>query len=1001
MTTVIRFNAKDLANVDVKGGLVVSAWLVPPEGSEQAPLLLEDGSVVDTTPLRAPFDASGVATLTLIQSRLLPRDWTYTFSIIGSRDGEPVEYFFRGQVVPQSEEGDEPRPFDTIVGQFDAGTVPEHVALTQAQVRALLNQAGLHAVLDDGSVEQEKLAQAVQDKIESSAIAQTLNESGRVVTIDAHNGDRGEFTLPGRTFEEADKTKYDAYESRLDHLEAVEEAEFVNSVLVDRQRVVVSTRNRSIALGGARVPDDETGRLISILVTAVGVPNGTSQVTLASLLALPKVAGDNQPIGPTNALVVMRPGSSDRYFIGVDTQGDLFFGSDTADTYFVTIVDRLPGTSDKHVRDTAGGMFDGNTETGITSTYDEASGKVNLAVTAASAAVATGATISGDGEAASPLQNRGRRSLSALPAIGDFADGDRVLVGVIDYERLESNAARNVLTGVLGTDTQNNLEFRETNVGAITIDRAETGANPVRYGLPRTGPQAVSVADRPSHILIKFDDHDTRFVSEDVLTYTSGLNNMADWTYAGGSVRFSDMTDSLSKSGDTFTVQVFASDADGAQGDPIHIQPAAPKWVPVARAGAAPVQTGADASDATPLPEADTGAPGSSADYSRGDHVHPRVAPSEQEVYDQVRNILQRAGRVTLSRVDGTRRITIDVEEPSAPHVTSLIDGPGAGLTSGGGAHATGPFTLFSPAFDLNANPHGIVTLEAVVRLVASGTGSSTVGFDTNTADPLRVESFSHFTTAQRLLALSNWDAAQLNGIEMGAIRVRNGSALLGTYRIYLARNTAGSLGYVEVYRRASGSIQLQFTNDLEASFIPNDAPATRGFLEDHVLQTDQTLALVAAGSWTSWTNIRNVDHTITAAQAGRVTAALGVIAESASSASGADRIYMQTRVFCNRANGTREILTHRLDYMRNADNFGSTGFNDTTRRAEVESDFKDNAATGDRYRLQVRFIQQVTTTRNVTLEARRDAAYRDAQGDPVPLAEQHEGCHLALAALP
>ena len=1243
----VNFRLRDLAQ-DPPAGQRITARLVSTAGLEHGPTNIDEIAVVTETVATTTVGADGTAFLELTdnQSFANPEAWRYIITIEGATTAKTFD--------PLSLARDpEPIDFSIWLGETTGDYVPRHYLLTQDELRALLaargTTIGLTEVMHDASLTGEGTA-ADELGIADDGVQQRHIADDAVGTAQIQSG--------AVTEGELSQTTQDKVNARADW-----NATSGPSFIENKPTIPPAPPPRS----GAFTQDFET-KLEGIEVGATA---------------------DQTPAEIRDALA------------GLQT------------------TNRLPASAIRDLPD---------------------------------ATVHTGPTISGDGQSTTPLQNRGRRSLSALPAVAEFGDGDRVLVGVHDYEKVEAAGARNVLTGTLSARVNGDLDYRETNAGSINIVRREAGTNPVTVGLPRLGSQAIAPASRPTHILVKFDDHDTRFVSEDLLTYTPTLNNVQDWSYAGGSVRFSDMTTSLSKPGDTFTLQVFNSNAAGDQLDPINIQPAVAKWVPVSRSGVAPLpQTGADPSDAAPLQDG-TAAPGTSDDYSRGDHVHPHAAPTRAEVYDQAKDIIVGSSSVTVTQdaskrelaltasgggstptgssrgdllatskvlpttlpanranfagsnewtltaaataqgirplgnqrlqlqvpafspndgewtgywltaevngteissvylplatgltnqgstagnsslttevvfpivtarqttsvqparvlailsqrdtsdnflnvrsggqVSGTTLVSsavaantrikvysavvrgapgadgedatgrtadtqagqtfppdpeegdrfiltthedvhrdraIEITQPQVtlregrigagvglpasinvygattgpiadlankvylvfggartktarqiwlyregesssvytvsqsiptgrPHfyqiqgltyddvtpgawrfnvlftdgtklypdqpfelgdyvydtdagwifapgvaapwavqgqpeprtlaaLTSLIDGPMVGLASVGGINRNSGLQLFSPTFDLDDDDKQFGTVQVTVeaRLTPSGTGSTTVGFDTNTTHPLRVARLSNFVFASDLRALTNWDISQRNGIVIGSIVVRNGSATLGTYRVYLARNTAGQLGYVEDYQRASGSVSLSFAGTMRAAFSHQDGVESTGgrtpFRKRSSLGSRMTVNISSANTWSAWTTLAS--YTVLAAEAGLDTVRGAIFAEVTGTEG--QRVEVSTRLIFERGSGpTTTVLLRTAAYARNwAGGIGS----------EVETALADEheLEANDVVRVQVRVRQQTAVSRNINFEPPVTGGSLD---------DRHSGCFIQI----
>ena len=130
--------------------------------------------------------------------------------------------------------------------------------------------------------------------------------------------------------------KLPALIARLDQLEEFE-AEFrTTTTIVTAASIVVSSRNVAYAIpGAAKVPADSADAEITITVSATGEPTGTGTFELSDLYAKTPVVRANTAIGAASALTIVNTPDNNRYYIGRDTSGDWFFGTDTTDTYSI------------------------------------------------------------------------------------------------------------------------------------------------------------------------------------------------------------------------------------------------------------------------------------------------------------------------------------------------------------------------------------------------------------------------------------------------------------------------------------------------------------------------------------------------------------------------------------------------------------------------------------------------------------------------------------------
>ena len=1239
MTSTITVTVEDLEQQGIQGGLVVSARLVPPSGQRALPRNHSTNALISTSPQRRSL-TGGAATLTLVRASALDPGWTYTVEVLGSHDGSPVQASFTGLQV-----GDSDTAFWELLQRVGAGEAPHYELIDQATLNAAIQAALRDVGTDprDDSVTEGKLSPTMRDWIRQAVDITGFSnptESNRRIGVTSNSGTTESITLPGETFTTAEQAKlaglaqadWDAtsggaeilnkptiadtadLESRVEHLEAVEEAAFVNQIIVDRMRVVVSSLNTSIALGGARVPRDSTGRMIDILVTAVGEPSAQQAFDLTTLLALGKVTGDNQPIGTSNALRLVNAPDNNQYYVGVDTQGDLFFGSDTADTYYVTIVDRLPGTSDEHVEDVAAGMLTrGDASGDVDAVYDDNANTLTLDVKdgvidpakvrfdAGTQVGGRAVQINAAGDGFVGIEGGAASELSPVATVPtDVSGANGLIANVLGtlYALVPSGEARNVTSGAAAAqsdpagyfgddyiiwrpgggvsnpviawatsstlesiwvrfhvhgahgfvgqfDLTTRLSARDKLIGGVQYYAYGGGTDAVEEGVVAgteftatftagsadgaavnvhgqvkrwelylrdlgsqingyvtrlvkswalTGggnPPASVLGARPGPTATElYNGLQARLVAGDNITFTpdagaqtisiageaggggapgvgqavanvrgpawyiSGDLTTSPFSAGAGTVAWTTSAGFISNAGVRFTrtADGTAAGAPTPNGSVLGTDlPAVPQDGQIGYIVASQVRIGTG--DWETFAESTFGLSGEPYSTALTTNTGFAQALKVLEIQNRASSSSTRAAVVQIvhrvfagngnpglffrpvpnahlptPRVQGGRSPSVEIRAEGVasggvaarwriviypmiisgtkgdkgdpgenagvgPHITTLIDGPGAGLASGGGQHATGPFTLFDPdgaatTFDLDDNPHGVVNFEASVTLSVSGTGASRVGFDTNTSDPLRTASIERFAFAQRILALPEWDSTQpaTTGIEVGAIVVRDGSTTLGTYRIYLAHNGNNELGYVEDYRRASGSNGLNFANNLEASFIPNDAPAapaTRTPFRKRVsLGSDMAVTLPStANQWGDWTTLAS--YTLLAGEGG-LDLVRGAINAEVDGTEG-QRVEIATRLIFERGSGPdTSVLIRTQAYARNW--AGGIGGDIETMLAD-EHELQD----GDVVRVQARGRQQTAATRTVTFKP------------PVTtgaLADRNPGCFIQVAPL-
>ena len=128
-------------------------------------------------------------------------------------------------------------------------------------------------------------------------------------------------------------------------------------------------------------------------------------------------------------------------------------------------------------------------------------------------------------------------------------------------------------------------------------------------------------------------------------------------------------------------------------------------------------------------------------------------------------------------------------------------------------------FTLLAPAFDLDTAPDGVVWAEWEATF--SARSSTALGFGTEAAQTYREAGMVTISALRRLGTYAATGAVQ--GAAVAGTPIYN-FALLGTMRLYLAKNASGELGYVFDYAPATpgGAAQnLTVTSNLALIYQP------------------------------------------------------------------------------------------------------------------------------------------------------------------------------------
>ena len=226
--------------------------------------------------------------------------------------------------------------------------------LSSSQIRALMKP---FALAGGSSIAQGDLATTLSNKIESSAVAETLTVSGRSVSITSHNGTTESGDVDANTvkqdgtrvgsFNEISEFDFtngihvtatgteatisgEIFEARLDAIEQFEGVLRSRTQLVINQRISISTANTAYSLRGTPLtltgPDTE----ITVVVTQVAVPDGRVTFKKSDLQALTPVVRAGTELTDANSIQFTNTPDNDRYRIGIDSTGDWFGGSDTA-----------------------------------------------------------------------------------------------------------------------------------------------------------------------------------------------------------------------------------------------------------------------------------------------------------------------------------------------------------------------------------------------------------------------------------------------------------------------------------------------------------------------------------------------------------------------------------------------------------------------------------------------------------------------------------------------
>ena len=148
------------------------------------------------------------------------------------------------------------------------------------------------------------------------------------LTFTAHDGSSSNVEIRDRTAQRND--------ARLDAAEAFEGVLRSRTNLRAAHRVEIDTTNVAYALG-TRLPLTGADFELVVVVTATGEPDGHLTTTRDALVAAGSVTRANAPLTSSNGLEFVNTPDNNRLRLGIDTNGNLYGGSDTADTTFWTL----------------------------------------------------------------------------------------------------------------------------------------------------------------------------------------------------------------------------------------------------------------------------------------------------------------------------------------------------------------------------------------------------------------------------------------------------------------------------------------------------------------------------------------------------------------------------------------------------------------------------------------------------------------------------------------
>lgn len=122
----------------------------------------------------------------------------------------------------------------------------------------------------------------------------------------------------------------------------------------------------------------------------------------------------------------------------------------------------------------------------------------------------------------------------------------------------------------------------------------------------------------------------------------------------------------------------------------------------------------------------------------------------------------------------------------------------------------------FTPDFDLENQNHQAAVIDFKGTLVLTNREETSIGWDEDTNDPQLEYAFSGFTLAAHIRGEAAYLNTQTNGDLLIEVPVRNGSGTLGTYKMYLAKESDTSSDLVYYAEAESGGGSLSYHVELQ-----------------------------------------------------------------------------------------------------------------------------------------------------------------------------------------